>query len=186
MDRTFQQHTIVNKATKALFGLPLVTNVYRGVLVEAMIAEALQPNWTWVSQDWAPHDFENDAGVRLEVKQSAAVQSWLAKPGGIPKPSFDIALRKRVWREETQSWKEGATRPEIYVFAYHGTLDREFADHRDPKQWEFYVVGETYLPQTKRISLRQVQLRATATRIDQLADAVATLLRKIETTATQA
>lgn len=181
----FTKNSAVAKTTEALFGQPLVTNVYRGILVEAMIAEALQGSWTWVSRDWAPHDFENGEGVRLEVKQSAAVQSWGTKPGAIPRPSFDIARRKLMWCENEQGWTKEATRPEIYVFAYHSVLDRVIADHRDPMQWEFYAVGETDLPQTKRISLRQVQLRATATRIDILAEAVAKLMDTIPADAKQ-
>lgn len=35
---------IVSLASQTLFGRPLVTNVYRSVLVEAMVAEAL-PDW---------------------------------------------------------------------------------------------------------------------------------------------
>lgn len=165
----------ITLATETLFGKPLVTNVYRGILVEAMIAEALSGSWQWVSHDWAPHDFENANGARLEVKQSAALQSWLAKSGTTPKPSFDIALRKKVWCEDTMVWTDGATRPEIYVFAYQPVTDKTFADHRDPMQWEFYPVRETDLPMTRRISLRQVQALSASVCITALEDAVAKL-----------
>jgi len=153
MQTTASSEIALALATDVLFGQPLVTNVYRGLLVEAIIAQALQPRWTWVSRDWSPHDFENADGVRLEVKQTAATQTWAAKPGAIPKPSFDIALRKRVWCEQQMAWAQGATRPEIYVFAYHSEIDRNIADHREPGQWLFYPVRENELPKTKRINL---------------------------------
>ncbi len=76
----------------AAVGKPLVTNVLRGLLVEAMVAIALEPVWTWVAGDYASWDFEGPRGLRLEVKQSAARQSW-ADENVISKCSFDIAPR---------------------------------------------------------------------------------------------
>lgn len=172
----FTNSSAVAKTTEALFGQPLVTNVYRGVLVEAMIAEALAGSWQWVSRDWAPHDFENPGGLRLEVKQSALLQSWATKPGIKWRPSFDIALRKKTWCEDATAWADGATRPEIYVFAFHPVTDRSVADHRDPMQWEFYPVRETNLRKTTRISLRQVQALTSSVRITDLDNLVAALM----------
>src|SRR5690606_20400567 len=43
---------IVESASTAIFGRPLVVNIYRSVLVEAIIANAL-PDWEWCSTDYA-------------------------------------------------------------------------------------------------------------------------------------
>ena len=67
---------VVAKAADAAFGKPLVTNVLRAQLVEAMIALVLVPEWHWCGADYAPCDFERADDLRLEVKQSAARQSW--------------------------------------------------------------------------------------------------------------
>ena len=45
--------------------------------------------------------------------------------------------------------------PHVYVFAYHPIRD-DSADHREPSQWQFYVVPTKQLPATKRIGLVRV------------------------------
>jgi len=151
--------TIVAKACAAAFGRPLVVNYLRSMLVEAMIAEALPSKWRWVSADWAAWDFEtSDKLTTLEVKQSAARQSW---PGPASKASFDIASRTGHW--VGNKWTEGIRRyGDIYVFAHH-PIDASHADHRDPHQWLFYVVAEAKLPPSPRktISLSAVRRLAT-------------------------
>ena len=45
---------------------------------------------------------------------------------------------------------------DIYVFAHHPVHDAS-ADHREPSQWQFYVVAACRLPCTKQLSLSGVQ-----------------------------
>ena len=119
------------KVADAAFGRPLITNVLRGHVVEAIVACALEPDWTWCSQDYASWDFEHPGGLRLEVKQSAARQSWATsdKPSAC---SFDIAERKGRW--EGAVWiDEPGRAAHIYIFAHHPIAESE-ADHRDPEQ----------------------------------------------------
>ena len=86
---------IVAHAAKAAFGHARVTNVFRAILVEAIIDKALPVEWSWCSSDYASCDFRHEDGTRLEVKQSAALQSWqTAKPSA---PIFDIAPRTGYW-----------------------------------------------------------------------------------------
>lgn len=47
---------VIASAATANFGKPLVTNVYRSVIVEAMIAGALS-DWSWCNADYAEYDF---------------------------------------------------------------------------------------------------------------------------------
>jgi hypothetical protein len=146
---------VIDMATMAIFGQPLVNNVHRAILAEAIIAAALGEPWRWCSGDWALCDFDHPDGTRLEVKQSATKQSW-HKDGEISaRPSFDIASRKMAW--DGHGWVPSAGRnADIYVFAFHSVADAG-ADHREPSQWEFYVVPTTALPATKKITLTSLR-----------------------------
>lgn len=159
---------VITSAATAIFGKPLVTNVYRSVIVEAMIAGALT-DWTWCSADYAEHDFIHTDGTRLEVKQSAMRQTWVTK--GVPKPSWDIAPRKQVWRDDM--WVDAPGRnADVYVLALHAVMD-ETADHREPSQWSFFVIPAYRLPASKRLSLPAAKLLVEPVMINELPGAVA-------------
>jgi hypothetical protein len=44
---------IVATAASAIFDKALVTNVFRSMLVEAIVNEALRPDWYWCGADYA-------------------------------------------------------------------------------------------------------------------------------------
>ncbi len=57
----------------------VMNNTYRADYVECLIAFTLGNNWslTWTKGwDWAAWDCQHTNGTRLEIKQSAARQSW--------------------------------------------------------------------------------------------------------------
>lgn len=164
------KETIIASATQAAFGCPLVNNVLRAILTEAIVDAALGEGWEWCSGDWALCDFRHADATRLEVKQSAARQSW-HQDGDKPSVGlFDIAPRKQAW--DGLKWVPSAGRnAEIYVFAHHPVADHS-ADHRDPAQWDFYVVGADCLPATRKISLAGVRARARPIGYDGIAAAV--------------
>lgn len=166
---------IQRKVAEAAFGRPLITNVLRGLVVEAIVACALAPRWTWCAKDYSSWDFERTDGMRLEVKQSAARQSWAIsdKPSAC---SFDIAMRRRRW--EGTGWIDEVGRAaHIYIFAHHPIADIS-ADHRDPSQWQFYVAPTSALPNARRLSLAGVRSLATAKSFAQLSQAVELLSLK--------
>ena len=142
------------KACTLAYGKPLIENSYRGLIVEVIIGEALGSEWRLCSGDWGGWDFAHTAtGCRLEVKQSAARQTWAA-PKKPSLPSFDI--KERTGYYEGAAWTPQLGRlAHIYVFAYHPIRD-DSADHRDPSQWQFYVAPTKQLPLTKRIGLARV------------------------------
>lgn len=130
---------------------PIINNVDRGDYIECMIASALGAGWrlTWEDGwDWAAWDCEHVlSGARLEIKQAAARQSW-DRESERPRrnPDFDIASRRGYWPKEGSRWIQRPGRQaDLYVFAWHGRRD-EHADHRDPGQWQFFVVAERSLP----------------------------------------
>lgn len=132
---------IIRSAEVAVFGRPLVMIVYRGVIAEAIVAAALS-DWEWCSSDYFEHDFIHPQGTRLEVKQTALKQTW--ETVGMPRPTWDIAARKAVWRDN--KWMPAPGRnADIYVLCLHDVTDNT-ADHRDPGQWKFFAVRAAALP----------------------------------------
>lgn len=124
-------------------------------MAEAIIAMLIEPAWRWCSADYAAWDFERHDGVRLEVKQSAARQTWHS---AADKPSnclFDIRARKG--RYEGATWfSEPGRHADLYVLAHHGVCD-ETADQADPQQWRFYVILAAALPDAASISLSKAR-----------------------------
>ena len=164
---------LVKSASDTIFGKPLITNVYRSVIVEALVAVAL-PDWQWVSADYFEHDFLHADGTRLEVKQSAMKQTWATK--GTAKPAWDIAERKQVWKDDR--WVPMAGRhADIYVLALHDVVD-ETADHREPSQWKFLVIPTFKLPTAKKIGLGPASRLSDLVDVDGLSAAVAEASRK--------
>lgn len=159
---------IVEDARDAAFNKPLVTNVFRAVIAEAIVARAL-PHWQWMSADYASCDFVHSDGRRLEVKQSAARQSWsTSKPS---RASWDIAARTGRWSEDGRWIAEPGRNADIYVLCHHPVFGDE-ADHRDAAQWRFYVVHASSLPATKTLSLAGVERLAAPVTFSELSDAV--------------
>jgi hypothetical protein len=144
------------KACTLAYGNPLIENSYRGLVAEIIVGEALGADWCHCSTDWRGWDFQHLAtGCRLEVKQSAARQTWPA-PKKPSNPGFDIGERAGYY--DGAIWIPQIGRlAHIYVFAYHPIRD-DSADHRDPRQWQFYVQPTARLPTAKRISLTRIVL----------------------------
>jgi hypothetical protein len=148
------------KACAAAFGAPLVSNIYRGLVAEIIVGTALGSEWQLCSGDWRGWDFEHPKGLRLEVKQSAARQTWTGTRRATV-PIFDI--RTRTGYFEGADWVADSRRfAHVYVFAHHPIMDAS-ADHRDLSQWRFHVVASDRLPTSKTISLVKVALLSDAT-----------------------
>lgn len=154
-------------ASSAAFGRKLITNSLRGLVAEVLIAAVLEPEWTWCAADWAGWDFECSGGLKLEVKQSAARQTW-TPIGSVPsKCRFDIAPRTGAHVGRNLHPRIGR-QADVYIFAHHFEAG-DHADHCDPRQWMFYVVQERLLgPHTKSIGLTAVKRLANGCRIDDL------------------
>lgn len=165
---------IVRKASEVTFDRPLVTNVFRAVIAEAIVAAAL-PDWNWCSGDYASCDFRHRDSTRLEVKQSAARQTWYAERAS--RPSWDIRPRTGYWGRNGWISKKGRY-AHIYVFAHHPVRTKR-ADHRDPRQWVFYVVETSNLPDAKSLSEAAAASLADPITFDRLAPRVEQLRKSI-------
>jgi hypothetical protein len=137
------------RITSRLFGLPILTNVVRGEVVEEMCLMALEPEWQHAGGDYGAWDLENcKTGMRIQVKQSAARQSWGVS---ISSPTFSIA--HKTGRYEGAIWiAEPSRNADIFVFGWHPLTGGD-ADHREVGQWQFFVIPESKLPPQKSIRL---------------------------------
>jgi hypothetical protein len=140
---------IEQTAAKSAFGRPLVANIYRSLIVEAIVSKALSSQWTWCSADWAPYDFRHVDGTRLEVKQTAAKQSWNSSMPS--RAQWDIAPRTGFYDGPIWTKRPGRN-ADIYVLAMHSLYEGEI-DHRDPSQWDFFILPTAALPDIKTLSL---------------------------------
>jgi hypothetical protein len=165
------QKALIERLTKRLFGAPIIMNVNRGDLLEEIVAMALPPTWTHCSGDYAAYDFEHSVTKkRIQVKQSAAMQSW---GKSVRSPVFSIAYKAGRWIGAV--WiAERSRNAEIFVFGWH-PHDDEAADHRKPEQWLFYVVAEAALPNQTSISLAWLNSLTAPVTWKHLADKIAAL-----------
>ena len=164
---------IVQLAARRAFGSRLVTNSSRGLIAEAIVATVLCPEWLWCSEDYHRCDFTHPSGGQLEVKQSAACQSWKSKAPTVAR--WDVRARKGYREGETYVARPGRN-AEIYVLAWHPITDREQADHRDPVQWQFFVVQADALPPVRTLGMAGVAALATPVHVGQLASTVSNTL----------
>ena len=141
----------IDRLIERLYGQPIIRNVLRGELVEQFVLDALGEGWI-AAGDYEAWDVESSDGQhRIQVKQSSARQSWAEVDCKPSSPRFSIKASK-TW-VDGQGWRGELTRhATIYVFAWHPLVDST-ADHRDPNQWEFFLVHSRFLPSQNSISL---------------------------------
>ena len=156
-----------------LFDVRIIGNQYRSHYVERLVVIGLGDGFEVVSDDWGGWDIEHESGLRIEVKQSAAHQTWTQNLARAKKPaagSFDIAPRTGYWTNRGATWVSAPGRhADIYIFAWHPIADAAAADHRDPAQWQFFVVPTVELPERqKTISRKVVEQRWQAVGFDKL------------------
>lgn len=165
-DSPFSRANVLTEVGRR-YDQPVMNNVHRAEYVEALVALALRESGWTRKEPWGAWHFENESGVRLKLKHSAAVQSW---GDGVAQdsPRFDIALGKGYWDYEEGRWVERRGRhAQIYVFAWHGGSG-ELVDQRDPASWEFYVVAERHLPEQKSIGLPAIRDLTSPCRIEEI------------------
>ena len=155
----------------------LIANTGRGVLAEYIVANALGVA-DKLRADWEAFDLETLDGIKIEVKSSSYVQSWLqTKPSTI---TFGIRQTK-VWDPEDNKLKGQIKRhAQVYVFCLLAHKTQETLNPLDLDQWEFYIVPTSVLDKEcttqKTIGLERVKsLAKEAVKYDQIADAIAGL-----------
>ena len=85
---------IAFRLASRIFDQRLIGNQYRSAFIEAMIEPHLAvAEWRYVGDGWSGWDFERTDGSRLELKQSAAQQTWSVNRNLRTRGVFDIAPR---------------------------------------------------------------------------------------------
>jgi hypothetical protein len=164
---------IALRLASKIFDQPLIGNQYRSAFIEAMIEPYLAPHgWSYVGDGWSGWDFERTDGSRLEVKQSAAKQTWSAPRNIQTRGAFDIAARTGYFYEGGSKYAPIPGRcAQIYVFGWNPIYGPE-TYHRNPDQWEFYVVAAALLPEGQRtIALSKIKRLSVPVKLEQLSDA---------------
>ena len=160
----------------ALFDAPIIQNNLRGLYVEHLVCELLGQDWTVSGADWSAWDIEHLDGTKLEVKQSAAAQTWHEGQQAAPSPRFGIRVPSSPW--DGKKYIEGGRRlADVYVFAWH-PLRADSCDQRDPEQWQYFAVRSDSLPQQKSISLKGIRTLSDPLSSDELAGAVEQIRRR--------
>lgn len=135
-------------------GSDLLSNVWRGVLAEFLVARALDlTHKPRVESD--AYDLETRTGVTVEVKSSAYVLVAGANAAPPAKVRFDIRPREWVYyatTNESRKLPEPQRLADVYVFCVLGREDLA-ADDTDPldiDQWAFYVIARALLDRKAR------------------------------------
>jgi hypothetical protein len=77
-----------------IFDQKLIGNQYRSAFIEAMVEPYLEARgWRYAGDGWSGWDFEHREGSRLEIKQSAAQQTWSGAGQLVTRGAFDITPR---------------------------------------------------------------------------------------------
>lgn len=136
---------VIARAAHAVFGRPLLHYDFVTIIVEAIVAEALSPTWRWQHGNGEQGAFIHD-GMILKVKHFEALDHHAAHAG-----------RVASWIRYGSLF-EGApmVQEDIVVLAHHPQTDPRTADHRDPAQWDFFVLDESVMP-IGIIDLRDVE-----------------------------
>jgi hypothetical protein len=134
----------------------LVSNTTRGVLAEYLVARALGIDVSGVRDGWAAYDLRTPAGIKVEVKSAAYLQSWHQR-----KPSIVSFLipRTRAWDPDTNRLDpEPKRQADVYVFAVLAHAQKSTLNPCDVSQWEFHVLPTLVLNERTR-SQHSITLR---------------------------
>lgn len=135
----------------------LRSNTTRGILAEFLVAWALGVR-EGVQSTWGDFDVLTPDGIRVEVKASGYLQSWVQKrPSRI---SFG-RLTGRTWSAETgELGAERELRADVYVFAIHTCSEPDRYDPLDLDAWRFLVLPRTKVEKAGSRSISLTTLRS--------------------------
>ena len=158
----------------------IASNSERGKLAEYIVKCAVNaPSQCRV--EWDAVDIVSAAGVKIEVKSSAYLQTW--KCSKFSSIQFDIAP-KRSWFSETNEYSDSICRnSDVYVFCLFASQDPATADPLNLTQWEFYIISTKVLneciPNQKPITLNSLKkLGAQKANYESILDTINTILQQ--------
>jgi hypothetical protein len=149
----------------------ILSNATRGIFAEYLVAQALSLT-DKPRNEWDTFDLTTEDGIKIEVKSSGYLQSWVQK-----KPTsirFIVRSTRAYDYEDGKYNKEPKHHADLYVFAVLKHMDMNSVDPLNLDQWEFYVIPTTEIEKRKQksISLKAIQSIASAVPFEELSDAV--------------
>jgi hypothetical protein len=137
----------------------LVGNALRGLVAEYLVARAVGADRD-IRNEWDSYDVTTPAGLRIEVKSAAYLQSWAQRAESLI--SFDVR-ETLAWDASTNvlaSESDRKRQADLYVFALLAHRSKATLNPLDVSQWEFYLVEASVLNQhvkkQRRVSLSRV------------------------------
>lgn len=93
-------------------------------------------------------------------------------------PRYDIAYRTGRYDDDGLWVDQRSRSADLYVFTWHSLTDITITDHRDPDQWQFFVLATSELPEQKTIALASLRALTDSVSIAHLAERVAAFTRR--------
>ena len=108
------------------------------MLAEYLVARTIGDVSSQPRSTWEPWDVLTPAGVKVEVKSGAYVQSWAQKR----RSPIRFGIAPSVAPDETQGYKGPARRhADVYVMCVLHTANRRGIDPMDLDQWSLFVLS---------------------------------------------
>jgi hypothetical protein len=125
-----------------------VSNSTRGILAEYIVGKALECIKEDIRDEWGAYDLKTQAGVRIEVKSAAYVQSW--QQSRLSNITFNVP-KTMGWDINTNKFdKEKNRQADVYVFSLLFHKDKKTVNPLDISQWEFFVLPAKVLDERER------------------------------------
>jgi len=117
-------------------------NALRGVIAEYLVAQALGAA-NGVRTEWDAYDVVTHDGLKVEVKNSAYLQTW--KQTKLSPVKFDIAPKQGGDVAQDTIAGTEARFADVYVFTVYAHKDKATINPLDVSHWDFYILPTTVL-----------------------------------------
>ncbi len=176
---------IIAKVSETIYSETVLNNSHRGDVVEMMVLAALGNEWRFVGLGWHPWDLQRGSGkdrVRIQVKQSAAMQLWGPTVKQVLSLNWSDNPPSYFERDNPgESIEQEGWFCEIFVFGVHQETDPNKVDQVDSRQWQFLVIPTCDLKKgAKSISLTKALRAWTLCAWHELSDEVDKAHKRIE------
>jgi hypothetical protein len=182
---------IIRMVAEQIYSNPVLNNAHRGDVVEMQVLAALGKPWRLVTLGWHPWDLQRGEGsdrIRIQVKQSAALQLWgrtkspMIVFGWKPKPPSYFKRDNPGQEIEAEGWF-----CEIFVVGIHQGVHLRDVDQVDPSQWRFLVIPTCDLqPKTNAMPLTKALTRWPLVRWHELSERVERAIEALRSAGRQA
>ena len=136
----------------------IMGNTERGKIAEYIVAMAANAHRN-TRREWDSYDILTEDGIKIEVKSSAYIQTWVQKT--YSNLSFGIRPTQ-AWNQIDNTYEQTRKRQaDVYVFCVFYCKEQDIANPLDIAQWEFHVLSskklDSTLPKQKTISLSSIK-----------------------------